>query len=175
MHTQNADSINGSYIDLHIHSTFSDGLFSPHQVIKVAKERNLKAISITDHDTAAATHTAASIGKELGIEVISGIEISINCCYCEVHLLGYFIDDKSRSIKQYAEMLMGSRDDRAREIVKVLQKMGFSITFEQVVNKANGSPIGRPHVAEVLVEEGHVFSTYEAFQKYLGERTGKTN
>ena len=169
MSTVDSVSKNGSYIDLHIHSTYSDGLFSPKEIIEIADQRRLKAISITDHDTVAASHIAAKLGREYGIEVISGIEMSITCHNCEVHLLGYFIDDQSGPIKKYAEMLMGSRDERARKIVKVLQKQGMGISFEQVVHQANGSPIGRPHIAAVLIEEGYVFSAYEAFQKYLGE------
>ncbi len=160
---------NGSYIDLHIHSTYSDGLFSPQKIIEVAKERHLKAISITDHDTVAASKIAAELGRQYGIEVISGIEISVTCRECEVHLLGYFIDAQSGPIRQYAQMLMDSREERARRIVEVLRRHGVDISFELVAKKANGSPIGRPHIAEVLVEEGYVFSSYEAFQKYLGE------
>ncbi len=169
MNNPDSDSLNGSYIDLHIHSTFSDGLFSPKKILEVAKERRLKAISITDHDTVASSRCAAELGRQYGIEVISGIEMSITCLQCEVHLLGYFIDENSGPIKRYAEMLMEARDQRARKIVRVLQKQGVDISFEQVALKANGAPIGRPHIAEVLVEEGYVFSTYEAFQKYLGE------
>ncbi len=160
---------NGSYIDLHIHSNYSDGLFSPQKIIEVARERRLKAISITDHDTVAASAIAAELGPQYGIEVISGIEISITCKDCEVHLLGYFIDAQSGPIRQYTQMLMDSREARARKIVNVLRRQGVDISYELVADKANGSPIGRPHIAEVLVEEGYVFSSYEAFQKYLGE------
>jgi 3',5'-nucleoside bisphosphate phosphatase len=170
MHINETVSKNGSLIDLHIHSTYSDGLFTPTEIIEHAKARQLKAISITDHDTVAASQSAAKLGVEHGIEVVSGIEMSLSCNGCEVHLLGYFFDDQSGPIKEYAEMLMGSRDDRARKIVKALQQQGMGISFEQVAEKANGSPIGRPHIAAVLIEEGHVFSAYEAFQKYLGEK-----
>ena len=169
MNTGDDAPSSGRYIDLHIHSTFSDGLFSPQKIMEIARERHLKAVSITDHDTVAALHSAAEIGRSYGIEVISGIEIGVAYHNCEVHLLGYFIDDQSRPIKQYAQMLMGSREERARKIVTVLQNQGLHISFEQVALKANGAPIGRPHIAEVLIEEGHVFSFYEAFQKYLGE------
>lgn len=169
MPNYDSSSSNGAYVDLHIHSTYSDGLFSPEEIIKIAKERQLKAISITDHDTVAASKCAAELGVKHGIEVISGIEMSITCSGCEVHLLGYFVDAESGPLKDYAAMLFGSRDERARKIVKILQKQGMGITFEQVAEKANGAPIGRPHIAAVMVEEGYVFSTYEAFQKYLGE------
>jgi len=169
MNTGDDTPSNGQYIDLHIHSTFSDGLFSPQKIMEIARERPLRAVSITDHDTVAASHSAAEIGRAFGIEVISGIEIGVAFRNCEVHLLGYFIDDQSEPIKEYARMLMDSREERARKIVNVLRKQGCKISFEQVALKANGAPIGRPHIAEVLIEEGYVFSFFEAFQKYLGE------
>ena len=160
---------NQSYIDLHIHSTCSDGLLSPAQIIQIAGERGLKAISITDHDTVAATVTASQLGQEAGIEVVPGIEIGVAYADCEVHLLGYYIDAQSEGLKEYAGLLMASREERARAIVKALQKQGMDIPYELVKQKADGAPIGRPHIAHVLVEEGYVFSSYEAFQKYLGE------
>ena len=160
---------NGSYIDLHIHSTYSDGLLTPKEIFDVARKRGLKAISITDHDTVAATATAFQLGKDAGVEFVPGIEMSVAHAHCDVHLLGYFIDASSKGLLDYADLLMGSREERAQAIVKALQKQGLNITYEFVRQKANGAPIGRPHIAQVLVEEGYVFSSYEAFQKYLGE------
>jgi predicted metal-dependent phosphoesterase TrpH len=161
---------NNSYIDLHIHSTYSDGLLSPAEIIQIASKRGLKAISITDHDTVAATSSAGELGQKVGLEVVPGIEIGVAYEDCEVHLLGYFIDSDNNSLKEYANLLLASREDRAREIVKVLQKRGINISYELVQQKADGAPIGRPHVAQVLVEEGYVFSSYEAFEKYLGDK-----
>ena len=159
-----------SYIDLHIHSTYSDGLLSPVEIIKIAGERGLKAISITDHDTLAATPSAGELGQQVGIQVIPGIEIGVAYEDCDVHLLGYFIDPDNNSLKEYADLLLASREERAREIVKVLKNRGINISYELVQQKADGAPIGRPHVAQVLVEEGYVFSSYEAFEKYLGDK-----
>ena len=159
-----------AYIDLHIHSSYSDGLLSPAEIMSIAQTRGLKALSITDHDTVAATLLASALGKEAGIDVVPGIEIGVAYKECEVHLLGYYVDATSKSLKEYAALLMDSREERAREIVRVLQKQGLKITYEMVQQKANGAPIGRPHIAQVLVEEGYVFSSYDAFQKYLGEK-----
>ncbi|MBN1465589.1 PHP domain-containing protein [candidate division KSB1 bacterium] len=156
-------------IDLHIHSTCSDGLLTPAEIISVAQRRGLRAISITDHDTVAATTVAVELGLKAHLDVVPGIEIGVAHRGCDVHLLGYFIDATSRSLKGYAELLMQSREGRAREIVRVLQRQGIKIPYEMVQQKANGAPIGRPHIAQVLLEEGYVFSSYEAFQKYLGE------
>ncbi|MBN1562153.1 PHP domain-containing protein [candidate division KSB1 bacterium] len=158
-----------AYIDLHIHSTCSDGLLSPAEIVSVAQERGLQAISITDHDTVAAMPIVATSAENTGIEIVPGIEIGVAHKGCEVHLLGYFVDVTSKSLQEYAALLLQSREGRAREIVHVLQKQGIKISYEMVLQKANGAPIGRPHIAQVLVEEGYVFSSYEAFQKYLGE------
>ncbi len=158
------------YIDLHIHSSYSDGLLSPAEILDLAKQRGLKAISITDHDTVAATVSATEMAPTYGIEVIPGIEIGVAHAGCEVHLLGYFIDHASPALAEYAGLLMESREERARTIVRVLRQQGIHITYEMVMEKANGAPIGRPHIAQVLVEEGYVFSNYEAFDKYLGEK-----
>ncbi len=160
----------GQYIDLHIHSTYSDGLLNPLQILEIAHQRSLQAISITDHDTVAATLTAREFGPKFGIEVVPGIEIGVAHDDCEVHLLGYFIDYESPDLKEYANLLMQSREERAREIVRVLNQQGIHISYDVVLQKANGAPIGRPHIAQVLVEDGYVYSSYEAFEKYLGEK-----
>lgn len=167
---QDKQSTDELYIDLHIHSTYSDGLLSPVQIIEAARDRRLSAISITDHDTVEATPYAYQIGQNAGIEVVPGIEIGVAYQRCEVHLLGYFIDPGNTSLKHYAELLLNSREERAREILSVLRKQGIDIRYELVQHKANGAPIGRPHIAQLLVEEGYVFSSYEAFDKYLGEK-----
>jgi 3',5'-nucleoside bisphosphate phosphatase len=158
------------YIDLHIHSNYSDGLLSPEQIVRTAKERRICAVSITDHDAIAGTAEAMRIGKEEGVKVIPGIEISVLYNDSEVHLLGYYIDQTSSAIHEYIQLLSDSRSERAQKIVDVLKKQGVNIPYELVLQKANGAPIGRPHIAQVMVEEGYVFSAYEAFQKFLGEK-----
>lgn len=160
---------NKRYIDLHIHSNYSDGLLCPKEIFEIANKRNLAAISITDHDSVEAIDKAFELQKEYSIEVIPGIEISVFYKKCEFHLLGYFIDHYNDAIRRYTRLLSNSREKRGEEIVKVLNKQGVNISFDFVKKKANGAPIGRPHIAEVMVEEGYVFSAYEAFQKYLGE------
>lgn len=158
------------FVDLHIHSSYSDGLLNPRQIVELAHQRQLSAIAITDHDAIAGVREAVEWGASTGIEVVPGIEISILFEECEVHLLGYFIDPANPVILHYVTLLNESRENRARQIVDVLKKQGLSISFDLVSKKANGAPIGRPHIAEVLVEEGYVFSAYEAFQKFLGEK-----
>lgn len=158
------------YIDMHIHSNYSDGLLSPEQIVMAAKERRICAISITDHDTIAGTAEACRIGDQEGVKVIPGIEISVLYNDSEVHLLGYYIDQTSSAIHEYIQLLSNSRNERAQIIVDVLKKQGINIPYELILRKANGAPIGRPHIAQVMVEEGYVFSAFEAFQKFLGEK-----
>ncbi len=155
-------------IDLHVHSTFSDGLFTPEQIVRLAEQRNLQAVSITDHDEIHGYQAAFALGKATGLQVIPGIEISTLYGTEDVHILGYFIDPQDARIRRYVEILKVRRVQRAGEIVQRLNKMGVHIPFELVKLKANNGSIGRPHIADVLVEEGIVFSFQEAFQKYLG-------
>lgn len=159
----------GTTIDLHIHSTYSDGLLSLQEIVDIAVTRNLAAIALTDHDTTAGVPEILRIGQAAGIEVVPGIEISVSYNGCEAHLLGYFIDPTRPILHHYAKLLNDFRVQRAKKIVRILKHHGMDIPFELVAHKANGSPIGRPHIAEVMMEEGYVFSMYEAFQKYLGE------
>ena len=158
-----------STVDLHIHSTFSDGLLSPQEIVDIAVTRNIAAIALTDHDTTEGLPGILKIGQTAGIEVVPGIEISVSFQGCEAHLLGYFIDHRSSILERYVTLLNEYRIQRAKDILHILKSYGINIPFELVQGKANGSPIGRPHIAEVMMEEGHVFSMYEAFQKYLGE------
>ncbi len=158
------------FIDLHIHSTFSDGRLTPRQILETAAHRRLKAVSVTDHDAVAGTVEALRLSEELGVEVVPGIEISVRYAETEIHLLGYYIDPQSPAIARYIERLAESRLERAQKIVDALRSEGIQIPYEMVLHKANGAPVGRPHIAQVLVEAGYVYSTYEAFQKYLGER-----
>jgi predicted metal-dependent phosphoesterase TrpH len=156
-------------IDLHTHTTYSDGLLSPKELIQSAAERNLAAVAITDHDEVAGIEEAESMGQSLGVEVIAGIEISTFYKGMDVHVLGYFIDYKSKVIQDYVEKCKVWREKRAQKIVNKLHKMGIRLPFELVLYKAGAGCIGRPHIADVMVEQGYVFSFQEAFEKYLAD------
>ena len=156
-------------IDLHVHSTFSDGLLTPEQIINLAHRRDLKAISITDHDEILGYDAAHTLGKTLGLQVIPGIEVSTLFHATDVHILGYFLDPHNPAIRSYIQIFKQRRVERASEIVQRLGKIGIHIPFELVRMKARNGSMGRPHIADVLVEEGIVFSFQEAFQKYLGD------
>lgn len=157
-----------SYIDLHLHSTQSDGSFSPTQVVQRAAKLGLSAISLTDHDSVAGVQEAHNIGRDIGVEVISGTELSAHEAGMDIHILGYFINPANSDLLVYLQKFQDARRNRAEKIVARLNRLGVRITMAHVLHKAGDAAIGRPHVADVLVEEGFVFSHDHAFQKYLG-------
>ena len=154
-------------IDLHVHTTASDGTMSPKQIVSYAKQKGLIAIGITDHDTISGIEEAQKEGKLLGIEVIPGIEISTEF-NGEMHLLGYYIKETFQLIKK----LNGIRDKREIRNVKIISKLnerGIDVSLEEVKEIAKGESIGRPHIAMVLMQKGYVDSVRTAFDKYLGK------
>ncbi|MDP6041869.1 MAG: PHP domain-containing protein [Candidatus Latescibacteria bacterium] len=157
-----------SYIDLHMHSTRSDGSFSPSQVVHRAAELGLSAISLTDHDSVNGVAEAQSVGAEVGVEVIAGTELSAQEENMDVHILGYFVDPENSDLLSCLQKFQDARRERAEKMVAKLNRMGVGVHMAQVLAKAGGGAVGRPHVADVLVEEGFVFSNDQAFHKYLG-------
>lgn len=155
-------------VDLHIHTNHSDGYYSPIEIIQKVKEAGLDIISITDHDNLSAIYEASSVGKELGIEVIPGLELSSDIGDREVHILGYFIDPDNRELERYLKFFREERLKRAIRIVNKLKELGFSISIEDVLEQAKNSAIGRPHIAQAMLEKGLVTNYYEAFNKYIG-------
>jgi predicted metal-dependent phosphoesterase TrpH len=153
-------------IDLHTHSTASDGSFSPGELVKHAWEKGLSAVALTDHDTVAGVDEAVEQGKKLGIEVIGGIEIGIEF-KPEMHMLGYFLNKSHKKISKVIDRLFQSREERNPKIIAKLNEMGFDITMDDVKRNAGGNIVGRPHIAKALVDKGYVNSTHEAFEKYL--------
>ena len=157
------------YIDLHIHTTASDGSLTPSQVVHYAKEKDLKAIAITDHDTIEGNEEAIIEGRREGIEVVPGVEISVDCSPGTMHMLGYFITLEDTTLGEKLNLLQDSRSDRNPKIVKKLNEMSLSLTYDEVVQESGGGQIGRPHIAQALVKKGYVKSIQEAFNKYLGK------
>jgi len=163
------DFITNPQADLHIHSIYSDGSFSPTQIINRARQFRLKAISITDHDNIDAIDSAKTISRQNDIEFIPGIEISSRHGKHELHLLGYFFDHQNKMLVEYVNFFQQERKKRARKIVEELNKIGVQVELEYVLKKAEPGSIGRPHIAHTLVENGFVASYQEAFNKYLGD------
>ncbi len=154
--------------DLHLHSTYSDGRLRPDVIVRLARERGLSAISLTDHDTVNGIPEALVAGESLGVEVVPGIELSASLENKDIHILGYFIDPTSSGLKAKLDIFRSSREDRARKMVAGLQTQGVDISFDEVEREAQGGAYGRPHIANVLLRKGYARDIYGVFQKYLG-------
>jgi len=159
-----------SFVDLHCHSTASDGTLSPTEVVRLAVRSNLSALSLTDHDTIDGAAEAAAEAKKAGIDFMPGIEISAEYPHPgTMHILGYGVDPHSETLKSLTKTLIAGRDNRNPRIIAKLQEMGVAITMEEVENEAGGQVVGRPHIAAILHRKGYVSSIKEAFNKYLAQ------
>jgi len=154
-------------IDLHTHSTYSDGTFTPEEIIKTASEKNIRAIALTDHDTIDGLKEICFYGSKYDIEVIKGIEIATNYNDTEIHIVGLFIDDENEELKNKLFELKQNRLDRNIKMVKKLNSLSIPITYEEVEEESNKKIITRAHFAKVLVKKGIVNSIKESFNKYL--------
>ena len=160
-------------IDLHSHSTASDGTMPPADVVRLAADSGLSALALTDHDTVAGLAEAAAESERVGIDFLTGIELS---CYFPrpgtLHILGYGIDPAHPALLQVVEEQSAARAERNRIMIERLVALGLDVSWDDVMAEAGGpSPIGsigRPHLAAVLVKKGFVLSNREAFARYLG-------
>lgn len=152
--------------DLHVHTTASDGLLSPAEVILHARHCGLRGIAITDHDTVSGLRSLARPGDEL--QLISGIEINTDYQNQEVHILGYFIDVENPELLQRLEKIKQARLERAVKIIDRLQELGLQLTLERIRQIAGAGPVGRPHIARAMIEQGYVDTYQAAFETYLG-------
>lgn len=161
-------------IDLHIHSTASDGTLNPAEILARAAALNLAAIAITDHDAVSGCVAALNCERPKDLYLLSGIEISAAppAGYGipgSMHILGYGIDPQHKALNETLTHLKNARDDRNPRIVRALKTQGIDISMAEVAAKVGGSMAGRPHIAQVLVEKGVVASIQEAFDLYLGK------
>jgi len=154
-------------IDLHVHSVFSDGTFTPRQIVELAVERGLTTVALTDHDTVNGLDEAFSAGDELGVEIVPGIEFSTIYEGNGVHVLCYFMDPENPDLAAELQRLREDRYTRGERMVAKLQELGYPISFERVREIAEGGNIVRPHVAQALVEAGVVPTLKEAFSDEL--------
>ncbi len=155
-------------VDLHIHSLFSDGQCTIEQLVEKAFKKNLRAISITDHDTIEAYPHAQRIGKQLGIEVITGVEFSSQVYNTDVHILGYGFDTDDTRLIAMLKTIRKARIARAKEIIARLNNLGMDIRFETVLSISGQGAVGRPHIAHALIKEELVSCFRDAFENYLG-------
>ncbi|MFA6598799.1 MAG: PHP domain-containing protein [Ignavibacteriaceae bacterium] len=160
-----------SKIDLHSHTKFSDGYFTPQELLEKVNEKNISVLAITDHDTIDAIPSAIPLGEKLGITVVPGVELSSQDGERDIHILGYFIDIENDKFKKYLAIFKAERVKRAERIIAKLNTLGFPITIDDVLTLSETSVVGRPHIADALVKLGIVKSFYEAFQKYLGNNS----
>ena len=155
--------------DLHVHTTYSDGLLSPKQVIDLAIKNGLDGISITDHDTVSGIESAIEYSKNMhNFYIIPGIEFSCIHKNEEVHILGYFIDHKSSDIINLTQKLKEFRKLRGLKMIDRLKDLGVNLTEDKVKELSKQNNIGRPHIARALVKFGYANSIMDAFEKYLG-------
>ncbi len=156
-----------SQIDLHTHSTASDGTYTPFELVRLAKNLNLKAIALTDHDTTGGLNEALSASRELSVEVIPGCELSVEYEGL-LHILGLWIRPEAPALNQSLQELRNKRNERNEIIVKKLQQNGIDITYQEIRELAGDAAIGRPHICRVLMNKGVISSVREAFEKFLG-------
>jgi hypothetical protein len=156
-------------VDLHIHSTASDGKYTPAEIIAKAAGLGLEVIAITDHDSIEGIIPALKAAREYpDLKVIPGVEISTDMPEGQAHVLGYFPDYKSRKLKSALERFRNSRETRARGMVSRLSNLGVEIDWQRVQEIAGEGSVGRPHIAEAMLEKGYIKSFNEAFSKYIG-------
>jgi predicted metal-dependent phosphoesterase TrpH len=155
-------------VDLHTHSTASDGLYSPTELLQKAKGVGLHVLALTDHDSTNGLEEAATAARSLDIDFVPGIEINTDVNSDEVHVLGYFLEYMRPEFQAILKVLRDARVLRGQRMVELLNEEGVHISWERVREIAQGA-VGRPHVAKALLEAGYVKSIPEAFDKYIGK------
>ncbi len=156
-------------IDLHSHSTASDGQYSPTEVAARAAAAGLETWGLTDHDTLAGLEEAGRAAERLGMRLVTGIELSCFLGGREIHMLGHFVDPADAAMRRFEDLLAEKRRLRIGEIVTRLASLGVFVTEEAIARFSGGKTFGRPHVARALVEAGQVATVKEAFDRFLGE------
>jgi len=156
-------------IDLHLHSTASDGLFTPSQLVEQAAEKGASLIALTDHDSLAGTDEFLRTGAEKGVAAVPGIEISAQFNPGELHLLGYGVESGGEALRLLCEEIRRGREERNREIFSQMQTDGLEVDYQAWRDELTTPAPGRPHIADYLIQKGEVKSRREAFAKYLSE------
>lgn len=156
-------------IDLHVHSTESDGTFTPEEVVAEAKRAGLSAFALTDHDTFTGVEKALPAARAAGIELIPGIELSTDFHGKEVHIVGLYIDTQNETLRSRTAACRNGRNERNALIVELLQKEGLDITMEALLAENPDCVITRANIARYLYEHGQIKSIREAFDRYIGD------
>ncbi len=154
-------------IDLHAHTTASDGTMSPNKLVILAKEHGIEAIAITDHDTVDGIPEAIATGEREGVEVVPGLELSVEHNPGSMHILGLLIDHENEQLNDALREIQASRSTRNPKIIDKLNEFGLDLSIEEVEKISGGGQLGRPHIAAALIQKGYVRTVQEAFDKYL--------
>lgn len=157
-----------SKVDLHVHTTASDGQYAPADVVRLALERGIRVLAITDHDTVAGVPEALAAASGTPLEVIPGVEMSTETHHGEVHILGYYVDIEEARFLALLDRLRDARRVRAQHMVERLAKLGVHVPWQRVADLVGAGAYGRPHIARILVELGYVPNTHDAFAQYIG-------
>lgn len=155
-------------LDLHVHSSASDGTLPPEGVVAAAVAARLDVIALSDHDTLAGVPLAIEAARGRSLAVIPALEVSTTWEDADLHILGYFVDPSDRPLREHVQRAVGRREARLREMVARLREQGVDVDFERVAEAAGEGAPGRPHLARALVEAGVVTSVSEAFDRYIG-------
>ena len=153
--------------DLHIHTSASDGEHTPQELILKVQSKNLQTIAITDHDTIKGYMEAKSPAADAGIELMSGVELSVLWDSREIHILAYAFDDENRQMLELLAHQKKARQDRMKEIIRLLKKQGVDVSYDEVWAESGTGNVGRPHAASVMIRKGYVSTVNEAFIRYL--------
>lgn len=156
------------FVDLHMHSTLSDGTLSVGTLIDLCCDQGLSAIAVTDHDNIDSFEEGREHAERMGIEYVPGVEISSSVEGSDIHILGYLFDPTHLKLNKTLIELRTRRVDRAKQIVSRLETKGVTVSYERVMARAHGGSVGRAHIATQLMEEEYVSTFQEAFNKYLG-------
>ena len=156
-------------IDLHLHTTASDGTDTPAELARACRDAGIATMAVTDHDTVAALAESAAEAGRAGIAFVPGIEITAAWRGRDVHVLGYFLDPSSPALRAFLDAQIADRIRRAREVGERLASLGAPIDVEALIAQLNGQPLLRPHIASALVEAGHAGDGIEAFDRFIGE------
>ena len=155
-------------LDLHLHSTVSDGRLPPSELVRFAQAQGVTTVALSDHDSTDGVDVATQTGEQLGVRVIPAIELSTDLPGASIHVLGLFLNHHDAAFQQTLKGFRDARLERAEQMVSALDRLGAHITLERVFEIAGEGSVGRPHVAQALLEAGHIQTIDEAFDRFIG-------
>ena len=159
------------FADLHVHTSCSDGTYTPAQLVKESIKQGISALAIVDHDTTEAFAEALAQAQGTPLEIIPGIELTAQHEYQEIHILGYFLDYRNKKLLEQLKLIQSNRVERVYKIIENLEGVGLKLNPDTVFSISGKATVGRMHIARALVKDGLVGSTAEAFRKYIGDKS----